>query len=102
VQDGVVPVTLRVVTWGTNQRIRAATAADAPATVSPEAASPPLWAVQAGAFGNEENAQRLCDRLAKKYARAWIENYEGLKRVKFGPYRSRADAGLAGIVVPHR
>ncbi len=109
VGDGVVPVTLRVVTWGTNQRIRAADAGDAAAAAS---GAPQLWAVQAGAFGNEENAQRLCDRLAKKFAKAWIENYEGLKRVKFGPFNSRADAdaardaladlGLAGIVVPHR
>jgi len=97
------------VTWGTNQRIRAADAGDAAAAT---AAAPALWAVQAGAFGNEENAERLLDRLAKKYAKAWIEDYEGLKRVKFGPYRSRSDAdaardeladlGLAGIVVPHR
>jgi rare lipoprotein A len=109
VGDGVVPVTLRVVTWGTNQRVRAADAGDA---VAASSSAPPLWTVQAGAFGNEENAQRLCDRLAKRYAKAWIENYEGLKRVKFGPYKSRSDAdaardslgdlGLAGIVVPHR
>ncbi len=109
--DGVVPVTLRVVTWGTNQRIRAVDAGDAAAATTVPAA-PPLWAVQAGAFGNEENAERLRDRLARKYPKAWIENYEGLKRVKFGPYKSReeadaardelADLGLAGIVVPHR
>ena len=106
---GVVPVTLTVVTLGTNQRIRAADAADlarASSTVKP------IWAVQAGAFGNEENAKRLRERLAADYPSPWIEDYQGLKRVKFGPYPTReaADAaaaslsglGLAGIVVPGR
>jgi rare lipoprotein A len=112
VGDGVVPVTLRVVTWGTNQRIRAVDADDGATRAAATSSAPSKWAVQAGAFGNEENARRLCDRLAKKYAKAWIEDYEGLKRVKFGPYASRAEAdaardtladlGLAGIVVPHR
>ena len=68
------------------------------------------WAVQAGAFASEENASRLRDRLAGRYPTPWLEPYEGLTRVKFGPYPSRADAeaardtlvdlGLAGIVVP--
>jgi DedD protein len=69
------------------------------------------WAVQAGAFGNEENANRLKERLAERYPKPWLEPFDGLTRVKFGPYASReeaeaardtlSDLGLAGIVVPH-
>ena len=68
--------------------------------------------MQAGAFGSEENALRLRDRLAARYPTPWVEDYKGLKRVKFGPYKSRAEAdaardeladlGLAGIVVAYR
>jgi len=104
---GVVPVTLTVVTLGTNQRIRAATADDLARASS---AARTLWAVQAGAFGNEENARRLVSRLAERYPKAWTEDYAGLKRVKFGVYATREEAeaacatlgeiGLAGIVVP--
>ena len=103
------PVALRVVSLGTNQRIRAIEAADL-AAASP--GTPPLFAVQAGAFGSEENATRLRDRLAATYGKVWIEEFQGLRRVKFGPYSSREEAdaardslaalGLAGIVVPHR
>ena len=106
---GVVPVTLTVVTIGTNQRIRAATSDDlARASSSAQA----VWAVQAGAFGNEENARRLVARLAERYPKAWTEDFAGLKRVKFGVYGTREEAeaacatlgeiGLAGIVVPAR
>ncbi|MGE5345749.1 MAG: septal ring lytic transglycosylase RlpA family protein [Acidithiobacillales bacterium] len=107
VVPGVVPVTLTVVTFGTNERMRAADAADlarASSTV------PPVWVVQAGAFGREENALRLRDRLAAKYPKVRIEDFRGLRRVKFGAYGSRQEAevacatlgelGLAGIVVP--
>ena len=69
------------------------------------------WAVQAGAFANAENAERLRARLAERYPSPWLEPYRGLTRVKLGPYRTRdeadeacaglADFGLAGIVVPH-
>ncbi len=119
VGDGVVPVTLRVVTLGDNARIRART--DEPAAPTPantaskgEPAAPASggWAVQAGAFGSEENAVKLRDRLAARYPSPWIEDYRGLKRVKFGPYASREEAdaardslgelGLAGIVVEAR
>ncbi len=108
VVPGVVPVSLTVVTYGTNERMRAADAADlarASSTVSP------AWAVQAGAFGREENALRLRDRLAGAYPKVRIEDFKGLKRVKFGAYESRQEAevacatlgqlGLAGIVVPN-
>ena len=66
--------------------------------------------MQAGAFGSEANAQKLRDRLADRYPAPYLEDYQGLKRVKFGPYSSRVEAeaaketlgelGLAGIVVP--
>ena len=77
----------------------------------PEAAAPGAsgWAVQAGAFASEPNAERLRTRLAARYPTPWVEDFHGLKRVKFGPYASRgeaeaanaslADLGLAGIVV---
>ena len=72
----------------------------------------PGWAVQAGAFGSLENAVKLRDRLAARYPSPWIEDFSGLKRVKFGPYPSRPEAeaardslgeiGLAGILVEVR
>ncbi len=107
VVPGVVPVTLTVVTFGTNQRMRAADSDDLARAAG---TAQPVWAVQAGAFGREENALRLRDRLAVKYPKVWIEDFRGLKRVKFGAYGTREDAeaacatlgdlGLAGIVVP--
>jgi rare lipoprotein A len=123
VGDGVVPVTLRVVTLGDNFRVRAGsdepppvTAANtvtSPLSASPSAALPAIsWAVQAGAFGDEANAVKLRDRLARRYPNPYIEEYRGLKRVKFGPYRTREEAdaaretlgemGLAGITVVYR
>jgi cell division protein FtsN len=76
------------------------------------AAQTGAFAVQAGAFGDEANAVRLRDRLAARYPNPFIEEYRGLKRVKFGPYRTREEAdaaretlgemGLAGIVVIYR
>jgi rare lipoprotein A len=126
VGDGVVPVTLRVVSLGDNFRVRAGsdeppaataanTASATPPTSSTVLAAAPssgAWAVQAGAFGSEANAVRLRDRLAARYPNAFIEEFQGLKRVKFGPYRAREEAeaardslgeiGLAGIVVVFR
>lgn len=123
VGDGVVPVSLRVVALGDNSRIRAKS--DEPPVPTPAntavkgdaaaaAAARPAagWAVQAGAFGSQENAVKLRERLAARYPSPWIEDAGGLKRVKFGPYASRADAeaardslgeiGLAGILVEAR
>jgi rare lipoprotein A len=123
VGDGVVPVTLRVVTLGDNSRIRAKSdepPAPTPANTASKAEPAPLaarpavsgWAVQAGAFGSEENAVKLRERLAARYPTPWIEDAGGLKRVKFGPYALRAEAeaardslgeiGLAGILVEAR
>ena len=74
--------------------------------------APSGWSVQAGAFGNEENAKRLRDRLASRFPNPYLETFQGLLRVKFGPYVTREEAeaardslgdyGLAGIVVPYR
>jgi len=114
VMDGVVPVTLRVVTLGDNFRVRAGSDEPPPVTSANTAArsEPGAWAVQAGAFGDEANAMKLRDRLASRYPNPYIEEFQGLKRVKFGPYRSREEAdaareslgelGLAGIVVIYR
>jgi rare lipoprotein A len=120
VADGVVLVTLRVVTLGDNFRVRAGS--DEPPPVTAANTSSPAtpatapraegWAVQAGAFGNEANAMKLRDRLASRYPNPFIEEFLGLKRVKFGPYGTRGEAdaardtlgemGLAGIVVVYR
>ena len=114
VGDGVVPVTLRVVTLGDNFRVRAGSDEPPPVTAANTAtrSEPGAWAVQAGSFGYEANAVRLRDRLAARYPNPFIEEYRGLKRVKFGPYRTREEAdtareslgeiGLAGIVVIYR
>ena len=117
------PVTLRVVTLGDNFRIRARSdepRAPTPANTAtngeparrPHDSRPAGWAVQAGAFGSQENAVKLRDRLAARYPSPWIEDFSGLKRVKFGPYPSRPEAeaardslgeiGLAGILVEVR
>jgi len=97
VVDGVVPITLQVVTLGTNERVRA-----------PAPAPPGGWLVQAGAFASEANAIALRERLRSRYPNPFLEEFQGLKRVKFGPYATRAAAeaardtlselGLAGVV----
>jgi rare lipoprotein A len=114
VLDGVVPVTLRVVSLGDNSRIRAGSDEPPPVTAANTGTRslPGAWAVQAGAFGDQANALRLRDRLAARYPNPFIEEYLGLKRVKFGPYGTREEAdsareslgemGLAGIVVVYR
>ena len=105
VVDGVVPVTLTVVSLGSGRRTPSGGKGrnGGPASTA--------WAVQAGAFASEENAARLKERLSERYPKPWLEPYAGLTRVKFGPYGSRDEAesaretlvelGLAGIVVPH-
>ena len=64
------------------------------------------------AFGDKANAVRLRDRLASRYPTPYVEEFKGLKRVKFGPYETRKEAdtareslgemGLAGILVIYR
>jgi len=109
VDEGVVPVTLTVVSLGGGSRIHPVDDEPVPGEAIPASAG---WAVQAGAFGNPENARRLRDRLASRYPNAYLEDFQGLTRVKFGPYRTRREAeaacdslptmGLAGIVVLYR
>ena len=101
-------------TLGDNFRVRAGSDEPPPVTAANTAtrSEPGAFAVQAGAFGDEANAVRLRDRLAARYPNPYIEEYRGLKRVKFGPYRTREEAdaareslgemGLAGIVVIYR
>lgn len=106
IADGVVPVSLRVVALGDGARVRRA------APIEDESPSSSSWAVQAGAFGRRGNAEDLRDRLAGRYPAAWLEEFQGLLRVKVGPYATRREAeeaaasltefGVAGIVVPHR
>ncbi|HEV8267820.1 MAG TPA: septal ring lytic transglycosylase RlpA family protein [Thermoanaerobaculia bacterium] len=105
VVDGVVPVTLTVVSLGD-------VPTEALAKTMAAEIAPGGFSVQAGAFGNEENAKRLRDRLADRFPNPYLETYQGLLRVKFGPYPTREAAeaardslsefGLAGIVVPYR
>ncbi len=121
VGDGVVPITLRVVTLGDNFRVRAGSDEPPPVTAANTAIRPEsgafdaqvgAFAVQAGAFGDEANAVRLRNRLAARYPNPYIEEYRGLKRVKFGPYKTREEAeaareslgemGLAGVIVIYR
>ena len=106
VGDGIAPVRLVVVTVGRNERRPAGTDDEG----DPAARGP--WAVQAGAFASEENALRLRDRLAARYPTPYLEEYRGMRRVKFGPYSRRVEAdaardslgdlGLAGVVVVYR
>ena len=66
---------------------------------------PPRWFPVA-------KVERLKERLSERYPSPWLEGFQGLTRVKFGPYSSREEAeaardslaelGLAGIVVAHR
>ena len=106
VVDGVVPVTLTVVSLGSGRRTASVVNGQGGGSAPVSA-----WAVQAGAFASGENAARLRERLAERYPTPWLEPYQGLTRVKFGPYASREEAdaaretlaalGLAGIVVAH-
>lgn len=102
--DGVVPVTLTVVSLG-DDVYRAEKRADA----AGDAARPRAFSVQAGAFANAENAERLRDRLAERFPNSYLEEFQGLRRVKLGPFDTREAAevarrtlgelGIAGIVV---
>ena len=98
VGDGVVPVTLRVVTLGDNFRVRAGSDEPPPVTAANTATRPEsgalsvqagAFAVQAGAFGDEANAVRLRDRLAARYPNPFIEEY---RRPQAGEVRPLQDA----------
>jgi rare lipoprotein A len=74
----------------------------------PPAATP--WAVQVGSFAERARADRQADRARAAGLVVFLESYQGLTRVKVGPYPTRADAqavlhslesaGFEGIVVP--
>jgi cell division protein FtsN len=67
------------------------------------------FVVQLGAFGVEENAQKLRSEVAPADATAYVELRAGLWRVRVGPFGSReaasaaagklAEAGFPGIVL---
>ena len=108
VGDGVVPVTLRVVALGDNfadpgQERRAARpdAREHGDKGDPAAARPAAragWAVQAGAFGSQENAAKLRDRLAARYPSPWIEDYERPQAREVRPLRlARRGRGRARL-----
>lgn len=95
---GVGPVRLTVVSPGPS-----------PTPVPPAVAAGP-WAVQAGSFGEPGRADRHADRLRAAGFPVYFEPYQGLTRVKVGPFDTRAgaeaklaeleEAGFEGIVVP--
>jgi len=80
-----------------------------PTPVPPSVAAGP-WAVQVGSFGESARAERHAERLRAAGFRVYFEPYDGLTRVKVGPFDTRADAearlasleraGFEGIVVP--
>jgi rare lipoprotein A len=68
------------------------------------------WVVQVGSFADPERAERRAERVRATGRTVFLEPYQGLTRVKVGPYPSRPDAlaalraleseGFEGIVVP--
>lgn len=87
-------------------------AAAAPSEAAPKSG----WAVQVGAFGSQDNAIALRDRLRKAGFTAYVEKAQlasgTLYRVRIGPEIERADAdallekltretGVKGKVMPH-
>jgi peptidoglycan lytic transglycosylase len=81
---------------------RGATPTPAPSTLP--------WVVQVGSFADAGRAQSQVERVRATGRAAFLEAYQGLTRVKVGPYPSRVDAevvlraleaaGFEGIVVP--
>ena len=95
VVDGVVPVTLTVVSLGSGRRTASArkgTADEAAAT---------SWAVQAGAFASEENASRLKERLAERYPSALARAVRRVDAREVRPLRF-ARGGRGGPRHPRR
>jgi rare lipoprotein A len=78
----------------------------------PEPVSSPtgLWAVQVGSFADRGRAERQAERVRAGGKHVYLEPYQGLSRVKVGPFDSREIAqdtlaqleaqGFEGIVVP--
>ena len=79
------------------------------ATPTPAPSTLP-WVVQVGSFADAGRARSQSDRVRATGRTVFLEPYQGLTRVKVGPYPSRADAeaalrsleaaGFEGIVVP--
>jgi rare lipoprotein A len=69
-----------------------------------------LWAVQVGSFADPGRAERQAERVRAGGKQVYLEPYQGLSRVKVGPFESRQIAqdtlaqlqsqGFEGIVVP--
>ncbi|HYB53497.1 MAG TPA: septal ring lytic transglycosylase RlpA family protein, partial [Thermoanaerobaculia bacterium] len=80
--------------------------------VEPQSQSSPtgLWAVQVGSFADRGRAERQAERVRAGGKHVYLEPYQGLSRVKVGPFDSRQVAqdtlaqlesqGFEGIVVP--
>ncbi len=85
-------------------------AAGATPTPVPAAVARGPWAVQVGSFGEPGRADRHAERVSAAGFPVYLEPYEGLMRVKVGPFDSREsaetnlaaleDAGFEGIVAP--
>lgn len=73
-------------------------------------AGPAAWAVQVGSFAERGRAERHAERVRAAGRPVYLEPYQGLSRVKVGPYASRREAeealaaleqqGFEGIVAP--
>lgn len=95
---GVEPVRLTIVAPG------------AAPTPVPAAVARGPWSVQVGSFGEPGRADRHAERVGAAGFPVYLEPYEGLMRVKVGPFDSHEsaeanlaaleDAGFEGIVVP--
>lgn len=87
-------------------RLTVESLATAIAPVSPSG----LWAVQVGSFADSERARRHADRVRAAGQSVYLEPYQGLSRVKVGPFDSRESAraalnvlekqGFEGIITP--
>ncbi len=70
---------------------------DTAAVNKPTPASAAGWAVQAGAFGSRNNAQRLLQRFREQgiepaFAREFVQPQQTIHRVYAGPFASREEA----------
>jgi peptidoglycan lytic transglycosylase len=81
-----------------------------PGKEAPLVSSTGLWAVQVGSFADRGRAERQAERVRSGGRQVYLEPYQGLSRVKVGPFDSRQIAqdtlaqleaqGFEGIVVP--
>ncbi|MGH9368047.1 MAG: septal ring lytic transglycosylase RlpA family protein [Thermoanaerobaculia bacterium] len=87
-------------------RVQVVSLAPAAGPVSPTG----RWAVQVGSFAEPERAERHAERVRAAGHEAFLEPWNGLSRVKVGPFSTREEAretlveleaaGFEGIVVP--